>query len=322
MKKYFIRTTFVLIIGIVMLVIGLANNGMKTLITADGTTQILKEKNINKEYPIKEFKNLKLDMRDEGYTTNVEFVYGDKYSVKLVARNLPGTENMDLSVKNSGDTLNISSNRKFKDYGIIGLNSDDVVESDENIIITIPEFKKIDNASMMFGDGTLKINNNMIKKIDISGAVNMELADVDFADGSYINGEGGSINIRNSIIRGAIKINPSDINISNSQIKNMKLDAVDSSVTLDNVKLDNTSIVSDDEDLEMHQLQAINKNSILIKDGDINITNIDDFGLNVTNNDDDDITVNGKNYQNSYKKDEKNKNILNITTSDGDVSIN
>lgn len=321
MKKYFIRITLVLILGLAMLVVGLANNGMKTLVVANGKTEIFKEKNITKEYPIEEFKNIKLNISDN-FSTDVEFVYGNKYSVKLVGKNIPSVDNFDISVKKSGDTLNISDNTNSGSYNTIGFNFDyNVTENEKRIIITIPENKKIDNASMNLGYGHLIVNNNIFKKVDITGSSTMELTDIDLADGSYLNSDNGAIDIRNSIIRGAVKVNDADLSITNSQVKNTKLDSIDSELTFNNVKLDNTSVVTEDEDVNAHQLQALNKNSIIVKDADIEITNSDDYGLNIINNDGE-INVNGKSYQDDYKKTSNNKNLLNITSIDGDVDIN
>lgn len=321
MKKYFIRITLVLILGLAMLIVGLANNGMKTLIIANGKTEIFKKRNITREYPIEEFKNIKLNISDN-ISTNVEFVYGNKYSVKLVGKSIPSVDDFDISVKKSGDTLNVSDNTSGSSYNTIGFNFDyNLTENEKKIIITIPENKKIDNASMNLGYGRLIVNNNIFKKVDITGSPTISLTDVNLEDGSYINTDNGAIDIRNSVIKGAIKANDADLSITNSQVKNTKLDSIDSQLTLNNVKLDNTSVVTEDEDINAHQLEAINKNSIIIKNADIEITNSNDYGLNIINSDGE-INVNGKNYQDDYKKASDDKNLLNITSTNGDVDVN
>ncbi|MGR3741219.1 DUF4097 family beta strand repeat-containing protein [Companilactobacillus sp. DQM5] len=309
MKKYYIITSILLFIAMIMVVVGAALGGAKNLIVKNGHTEVFENNSKEIKNNLKEFKKININTSD----TNVKVSYGKQFSIKRSGNN------KEMSTyKQTDDVLNVNGESTKLDTTIGFFNN----KYDNLIEITIPNNKKLDEINIKNSDGRVEISDDITSKMTINSKdSNVYLNGSDINNESYIEADDGQIEITNSIIRGGVK--SEGINIENSQLKDIKTES-DDNFRLTNSSLQNADIFVSDGTIEMYQVNVNGKdNKIFNNDGDIKINQLKNSGLNISNNSDDDsIIVQGKSYKKEFKNDETNTNLLNISSKDGQINVN
>lgn len=192
MRKYFVTGFYLLIVGGLLLLGGFIMGGNKSVVWNHGFKVVQK---INETYPLDHFKNIYV----EGRNTNVIFRLGDRYKIRI-----DGEKSSAPSYKIKNDTLTVTGNQQKRSH--VGINMMD----DNNVTITIPMNKTLDNVNVRLANGDIHINDVTINDFVKSAK------DLDYDSNMYLN---------DATIKNVEKMNfyDADLSIKNSKISNANL---------------------------------------------------------------------------------------------------
>lgn len=271
MKKYYIITSIVLFIGMVMTGVGFVNGGLKNIELRDGHVAVADYGDEDVTKTVKPFKKLVIDTQDD----NVKILYGDKYSVKTT-----GFENKEATINSSNDTLEVTHHNRDGEIGVTLIPSDE-----DGIEITIPRNTKLDDVKIDSQSGMLDINDDLV-----------------------------------SVLK--VRASDTSVNLNNVKLKSTSfIDVNDGDINAHNSKFTDTSITNADGDMNFQQVDFHGHNNLSTTDGDINITQLADVGIIFNGGEDSEITYQGRESHGTFKQNETNSNLINISAQDGDVEI-
>jgi len=218
MRKYFVTGFYLLIIGGILLLGGFVMGANRSVVWDHGFKTV---QQIDETYPLSEFKNVYIEGRD----TNVNLKLGDRYKIHI-----DGEKSSAPSYKIKDDTLTISGQER---KGTVGVG----VVGRQNVTITIPMNKTLDNVNVRLADGNVKMNDltidNLIKSAkDLDYDSNMYLSNVTVNNSDKVNLYNATLAMKNS------KLN--NVSLIASAYSNVKSD--NSTITKSNFNLDESNL--------------------------------------------------------------------------------
>lgn len=310
MKKFYVITSIFLLIGIILTTYGLANSGYKTILIADGKTEIFRENKINKKYPIDDIKNLKINI----INSEVRIIEGDEFKITQKAEN---TDN--IKVENHNGNVTVDEGNKFQripDSGlfqVIGLHGP---WTNNEVTITVPTKKKITEVNASLEGGFFTIEGDVVETLIMKDKQpeNITLNNVDLGPKTNINfnqpippsiGLNG-FEITNSSMQG--KFNLEYTNILTMDINRSKFKNADIYISQGDIDIKNSSLTTSKIDglinVSLQGTKIIGQNSITI-DGQgigpegepikIRLSELNDFGIKAENSN---LSIEYKNVEN------------------------
>jgi len=220
MRKYFVTGFYLLIIGGILLLGGFVMGGNRSVLWDHGFKVVQK---VNETYPLSDFKNIYI----EGRNANVNLKIGDRYKVHI-----DGDKSQAPTYKVKDDTLTINGRDRKSHVGV-------GVMGREQITITIPMNKTLDNVNVRLADGTMRVDDVTIDHL-VKTAKDMDYdSDLTLNDATINNLD--KLNLYNATL-----------SIKNTKINNMLLVASDySSVKADTATITNSSINLDESTMSI-----------------------------------------------------------------------
>jgi len=231
MRKYFVTGFYLLIIGGILLLGGLVMGGNRSVIWDHGFKVAQK---IDETYPLSDFQNIYIDGRD----TNVSLKFGDRYKIHI-----DGDKSQSPTYKVKDDTLTVSGRER---KGRVGVDT----TGREQVTITIPMNKTLDNVNVRLADGTIRISDVTINHLIKTAK------DMDYDSNIYLN---------DATVKNIDKLNlyNATLGIKNSKINNMSLIAsAYSNVKADTATIANSSVNLDESTLSIKQSNLDSMNSL------------------------------------------------------------
>jgi len=231
MRKYFVTGFYLLIIGGILLLGGLVMGGNRSVIWDHGFKVAQK---IDETYPLSDFQNIYIDGRD----TNVSLKFGDRYKIHI-----DGDKSQSPTYKVKDGTLTVSGRER---KGRVGVDT----TGREQVTITIPMNKTLDNVNVRLADGTIRISDVTINHLIKTAK------DMDYDSNIYLN---------DATVKNIDKLNlyNATLGIKNSKINNMSLIAsAYSNVKADTATIANSSVNLDESTLSIKQSNLDSMNSL------------------------------------------------------------
>ena len=326
-KKFLIAGTVLCGAGLIIFGAGALTGGKKYVATADlnvisGDATLLSNDNhaILEKTELDSFSQVNADLRNIDF--NVEPSSDDKFYISYNIETSDGLLPLSYQVSEDG-ALNIaeSQGNSSSSYIHIDINflqmmlgQTSVVENVNQATLYIPQNQKLDSFFCRMGDGYLNINTLDCQNMSLSDDYgDITLKNLDISKGTVTSSD-GDISIKDSLLRNtSVQADYGNINIQNTSCNNGELKLSDGDLTtatasfsgqntIDSSLGDITLGISADN---LKQL-SINASTSL---GDLNIPD----SLEGTSTGSDDLTT--------YSRTTDSKNLLTVTSSDGDISI-
>lgn len=310
LKKFYIFTSIIFFIGIIMTTVGFVNGGMRDIVNVNGENRVYKRSTFSKSFNAQEFKNLDIDLSNR----DVEIEYGSDFKVTQ-----NGVDTIPAKIKQQGDTLKITDvNKRVHFYGKIGFN---LHEASNKIKVTIPHDKKIDFSNIKIDNGSFTVSDDIFNKLnlDLNGS-DTNLENLNLNKDSQIKLSNLDATIKNSNLSAGFKADYSSLEFYNTKFSDNSMSLSDTDISMSTSELENMIINNNNDDIEINSTKFKGKNSINQKDGDVDIRGFVDSGI-VVNGNNTDIEYMGQSHEEDFKNDEGNDNLVTINSSDGDVSI-
>lgn len=326
-KKFLIAGTVLCSAGLITFGAGALTGGKKYVATADlnvisGDATLLSNDNhaILEKTELDSFSQVNADLRNIDF--NVKPSSDNKAYISYNIETSDGLLPLSYQVSEDG-TLNIaeSQGNSSSSYIHIDINflqmmlgQTSVVENVNQATLYIPKNQKLDSFSCRMGDGYLNINTLDCQNMSLSDDYgDISLKNLDISKGKITSSD-GDISIRDSLLRNtSVQADYGDLNLKNTSCTNGEIHLSDGDLTtatasfsgqntIDSSLGDITLGISADN---LKQL-SINASTSL---GDLNIPD----SLEGTSTGSDDLTT--------YSRTTDSKNLLTVTSSDGDISI-
>lgn len=309
MRKYFVTGFYLLIIGGLLLLGGFIMGGNKSVTWEHGFKVVQR---VDETYPLDKFKNVYV----EGNDANVNIRLGDRYKVRI---NSEKSSAPTYKIKN--DTLTVMGQKK---KGMIGVG---VLEND-NITITIPMNKSLNNVNLRVAGGDIKISdvtvNNLVKSAkDLDYDSNLYLTDATIKNIDKMNIYDAVFDIKNTKITNAnlVANAHSDINATNATILKSHFNLDDSDLSIKHSNLDTIKSLANHSKISVSKTTMMNRNEFKIfGSGHFNGSSLTVDGLNLTSNNGY-VRYFDKKYGNSYQNRTDAKNLLVVQTNKAPITI-
>ena len=326
-KKFLIAGTVLCGAGLITFGAGALTGGKKYVATADlnvisGDATLLSNDNhaILEKTELDSFSQVNADLRNIDF--NVKPSSDNKAYISYKIETSDGLLPLSYQVSEDG-ALNIaeSQGNSSSSYIHIDINflqmmlgQTSVVENVNQATLYIPKNQKLDSFSCRMGDGYLNINTLDCQNMSLSDDYgDITLKNLDISKGTVTSSD-GDISIKDSLLRNtSVQADYGDLNLKNTSCTNGEIHLSDGDLTtatasfsgqntIDGSLGDITLGISADN---LKQL-SINASTSL---GDLNIPD----SLEGTSTGSDDLTT--------YSRTTDSKNLLTVTSSDGDISI-
>ena len=309
MRKYFVTGFYMLIVGGILLLGGIVMGANRSVVWDHGFKVAQVE---NETYPLDDFKNIYVEDRD----TNVTVKLGDRYKIHV-----DGDKSQTPKYKIKDGTLTVSGvNRK----GHIGVD----VFGREQVTITIPMNKTLDNVNVRLADGNIRINdvtiNHLIKSTkDMDYDSNLYLSNTTVNNLDKVNLYNATLGIRNSKVNNMnlVASAHSDINTSNSTVTSSDISLDNSELSVKESNLDSMKASGTHSKVAIAKTTMMNKNDLKMygtsKFTGSNLT-VDGMDLSLEKGV---VRYFDKSYGTSYQNKIDATNLLDIKASKGSITI-
>lgn len=299
MKKYYLGLTIALVIAIIIAMIGLINNGFRSVgsNSNEGPFVVL----VNpKSRPVKTLRTAApfQDILVDG-TSNIYIKVGGKYQVRFQSN-----QKAKLKVKNQ--QLEVRQTDISEPASIINIihNGSSKTKRMGNLFITVPDANTLKNIKITNGDGKIDLKNLNLKSLKIDNDdQNINLTKVKVTDHAHINSD------------------DSVVNISNSQLKNLYLAADDGKFLVRNSQFNNLDLEAEEIRIKMNNTSLIGNNRVAGDEVKLDLQNVSE-PLNYMINEDTEVYYKGKHYDGYHDHNLHEANLLYVTCDDSTVMIN
>ena len=299
MKKYYLGLTIAFVIAIIIAMIGLINNGFRSVgsNSNEGPFVVLGNP---KSRPVKTLRTAApfQDILVDG-TSNIYIKVGGKYQVRFQSN-----QKAKLKVKNQ--QLEVRQTDISEPASIINIihNGSSKTKRMGNLFITVPDANTLKNIKITNGDGKIDLQNLNLKSLKIDNDdQNINLTKVKVAEHVHINSD------------------DSVVNISNSQLKNLYLAADDGKFVVRNSQFSNLDLEADEIRIKMNNTSLIGNNRVAGDEVKLDLQNVSE-PLNYTINEDTEVYYKGKHYAGYHDHNLQGANLLYVNCDDSTVMIN
>lgn len=299
MKKYYLGLTIALVIAIIIAMIGLINNGFRSVgsNSNEGPFVVL----VNpKSRPVKTLRTAApfQDILVDG-TSNIYIKVGGKYQVRFQS-------NQKAKLKVTNQQLEVRQTDISEPASIINIihNGSSKTKRMGNLFITVPDANTLKNIKITNGDGKIDLKNLNLKSLKIDNDdQNINLTKVKVADHAHINSD------------------DSVVNISNSQLKNLYLAADDGKFLVRNSQFSNLDLEAEEIRIKMNNTSLIGNNRVAGDEVKLDLQNVSE-PLNYRINEDTEVYYKGKHYDGYHDHNFQGANLLYVNCDDSTVMIN
>lgn len=309
MRKYFVTGFYLLIIGGLLLLGGFLMGANRSVVWDHGfkVAQVLDE-----TYPLSDFKNIYVEGRD----TNVNIKFGDRYKIHI-----DGDKSQAPNYSVKDQTLTVTGGPQ---KGRIGVD----VLGNEEVTITIPMDKSLDDVNIRAANGNIHISdvtiNNLVKSAkDMDYDSNMYLTDTTINHINKLNLYNASLGIKNSKIHNMnlVASSYSDISAKNSTITQSSFSMDESTLKIAQSNLDSIKSLSNQSKVSLTKTTLMNKNKFhLYSKGKFTGKGVVVDGLNLRT-EDGIVRYFDKSYGNTYQNKVDSTNLLDVKATKGTIEI-
>ncbi|PMD68152.1 DUF4097 family beta strand repeat-containing protein [Companilactobacillus nuruki] len=310
MRKYFVTGFYLLIIGGILLLGGIVMGANRSVVWDHGfkVAQVKDE-----TYPLSDFKNIYVESRD----TNVNIKFGDRYKIHV-----SGDKSQTPTYKVKNNTLTVNGGAK---KGRIGVD----VLGHEDVTITIPMNKKLDNVNIRAANGNVRISDvtieNLIKTAkDMDYDSNMYITDATVNNVPKLNLYNAVLNLKNTKINNIslVSTEKSNINVSNATVSNASFNLDDSELNIKQSNLDSVKSMSNHSKVYLSKSTLMNYNKFhLYSKGSFHGKELTVDGVNLKSTDKGLVQYFDKNYGDNYQNKADSSNSLEVKSTNGSITI-
>lgn len=309
MRKYFVTGFYLLIIGGLLLLGGIIMGANRSVVWDHGFKVA---QNVSETYPLSDFKNIYVEAR----YSNVNIKLGDRYKIYI-----SGDKSQAASYKVKDGTLTVTGK---ENRGRVGID----VFGRQQITITIPMNKTLDNVNVRLADGSTHINDVTIDHLvktakDMDYDSNLYLTNATINNLDKINLYNATFDMNNSKVNNMSLIAAaySNIKSENSTITKSSLSMDESKLNLKQSNLDSIKSLSNHSKIALSKSTLMNKNNFRIySGGKFTGSGLTVDGLDLT-------TEKGivryfdKSYGTSYQDKVDADNLLKVKATKGSITI-
>lgn len=300
MKKYYLGLTIAFVIAIIIAMIGLINNGFRSVGSNSNEGPFVVWGN-PKSRPVKTLRTAApfQDILVDAGTGNIYIKVGGKYQVRFQSN-----QKAKLKVKNQ--QLEVRQTDISEPASIINIihNGSSKTKRMGNLFITVPDANTLKNIKITNGDGKIDLKNLNLKSLKIDNDdQNINLTKVKVADHAHINSD------------------DSVVNISNSQLKNLYLAADDGKFLVRNSQFSNLDLEAEEIRIKMNNTSLIGNNRVAGDEVKLDLQNVSE-PLNYRINEDTEVYYKGKHYDGYHDHNLQGANLLYVNCDDSTVMIN
>lgn len=311
MKKYYVITSIVLFVGVILTVCGALMGGVRSISFDNGRPQVADSRQHRKEQTVKKFKNLYINTN----RADVEIKQGNEYRVK---QNVIGKKFATIGQESENLTIDEDAKTKFN----VGIN---LSFPDPKIEITIPYDEKINVIKVNSEDGHIKVNDIEASEMRLNGNTSdFEIRGVKVSKQTELKTANGEISFKNSQLNKLNSfVNSGDIEVENTTIADVsELSTTNGDISVKTTELSDSSIKTTSGDVELERVNMKKNNRISTTNGDIDIEEINNIGfIYQSRSSASKLDYYDREYSKSFEKNPNSTDILRITTNSGEVEI-
>ena len=326
-KKFLIAGTVLCAAGLVMFGAGAVTGGKKYVANADlnvisGAATLVSNDNhaILEKTELDSLSQVNADLHNIDF--RVEPSSDSKFYISYNIETSDGLLPLSYQVSDAG-VLNIAESKGNSSFSYIHidinflqmmLGQTSVIENTNQVTLYVPKNQKLDSFSCKMGDGNLNIKTLDCKNMTLSGNYgDITLKDLDISRGTVTSSD-GDINIKDSLIRNtSVQTDYGDVKLQNTSCNNGEIYLADGDLSTTGTSFaGHNAITSDLGDITLG-ISADNLKQLSISAvtslGDLHVP--DSLKGTLIGNDD----------VNTYARTLDSGNLLDITSSDGDIRI-
>lgn len=255
MRKYFVTGFYLLIIGGILLLGGFVMGANRSVVWDHGFKVAQR---VNETYPLSDFKNIYIEGRD----TNVNLKLGDRYKVHIT-----GDKSQSPKYKVKDGTLTISGKEQKNNIGV------DVMGR-EQITITIPMNKSLDNVNIRLANGNMHVNDvtidHMVKTAkDMDYDANLYLDNATINNFDKINLYNATLDMKNSKVNNMTLVASaySDVKSESSTLTNASVNLDESNLNIKQSNIDSLKSMANHSKISISKTTLMNKNDLRLFGG-------------------------------------------------------
>lgn len=322
---------FLLVVGVVLTMFGIANNGLQTVYWDRGF-HVSKQTAVSKTYHPNTIKSITLTSN-----ASVTIKRGNRLSVQVASkRKLPtiAVSDGELTVK--------GKNGNYNDVGFF--TSSNSLNRDQ-VTITIPQDKTLERlqaTTSQVGDLTLQDVNVKEMRLDANDSSDVDLTMTNVKVDQPLQLQAGDVQLTN-VTAPSFEVQASDVTINRSRFE--KTDSTikaNGDVSLQQSRFTGLQLETSDGDVDVSHVKSKGQLAVKTTDGDISLTNLDfkkqmratssegDIDLSTSRNDgvtadttDGDLDIFGweNDDQNHYQIRTAARHQYQLSTQDGDITV-
>lgn len=309
MRKYFVTGFYLLIIGGILLLGGIVMGANRSVVWDHGF-KVAQVK--NETYPLSDFNNIYVESRD----TNVNIKFGDRYKIHI-----DGDRSQAPTYKVKDGTLTVTGSTQKDRIGVDVLGNEDVT-------ITIPMNKSLDNVSVRTSNGNVRINdvtiNSLVKTAkDMDYDSNMYLNNVTVNNADKINLYNAVLSIKNSKVNDLTLVasEHSEVKAENATLTKPSINLDESTLNIKESNVDSLKSYSNHSKVALAKTTLMNNNRFAIfNSGRFTGNQLTVDGLKL-NTEDGIVRYFDKSYGQSYENKTDATNILDVKATKGSITI-
>lgn len=309
MRKYFVTGFYLLIIGGILLLGGFVMGGNRSVLWDHGFKVAQK---VNETYPLSDFKNIYI----EGRNANVNLKIGDRYKIHI-----DGDKSQTPTYKVKDGTLTVNGPER---KGHVGVG----VMGHEQVTITIPMNKTLDNVNVRLTDGTMRINDVTIDHLvktakDMDYDADLSLNDATIHNLDKVNMYNATLSIKNTKINNMLLVasDYSDVKADTATITNSSVNLDESTLNIKKSNLDSMKSITNHGKVTLSKTTLMNKNEFKMYSGSKfngNALTVDGLKLSTEKGV---VRYFDKSYGTSYENKTDATNLLDVSATKGAITI-
>lgn len=310
MKKFYLASLCLLIIGVVAMFVGAISGGVRPITGGTGDWHVVDTRAKTTTLNPKKIDNIYLDIDN----ANVKIQKGDNYSVKATS-----AESGHIDTKVANGKLTVTEKRNQS-----GIIFDDHSDGKRTVVITVPNKDSLKSVESHVSDGKVNISGldlNYLKSG--SSNTNVTLDNVHTSSSTSIADSNGSVTANQvDLAKLSLEADDDKLTFNDSTLNNIHTKGSDSNITFENSHLKDFSFTSSSSKYMISGGNVQGSNFANLDDGSINFNQINpDINYNI-NGDDMKVNVAGQSQKVPYVKNDNNaKNSMQVQGSSAKVSL-
>jgi hypothetical protein len=306
--KWILSGFFLVAVGIVMIIIGMSNNGRNSLLWRDGWFEVPEAATVARN--LDAFDNITIKTS----SVPVTIEEGTNFSISGSVN-----DKKALQIDNAKKNLTVSYKLGAQSVGSVGVGFGG--NRKERLVITVPKGTDLSKITIDGTDGDVALSNISVKTTNVK---------TNWSDVSFKNVKLTSLtaNVQNADFSASnvtaetsgVKVADGRVAIANSDFGRAVITLTDSTTSFDEVKLDKAIVQLSDTKATFTNTAWADSNTVTLKDGAFTTSanTVDGYQLQVSNGK---LTVHGDQYTGGYNENDTATNRLNVIANDADVTV-